>query len=133
MRFIVAFLLSGVAFGVNAASCPTGYVVIDNPYVTIADTCSDGAVPVGVADSCADSDVGSVCWVIEQLRILCASGISNIKTSTGVSVPLYAEKYTVPAVHIRYNNDVCYGNLATGQAVGAINLKFNGKVYHMVE
>ncbi len=62
----------------------------------------------------------------------CASGISDIYTSTGLVIPLFAEKYTTPAINIKYNDVICYANLESGQASEAINIVYDGNVYHTV-
>lgn len=133
MRLIVVLLFFGVVTHVNAASCPAGYVLVDVPDVSVADTCPSGTVAVGNAESCTDSDSASVCWIVEKILELCGAGISVLKTSNGVSVPLYAEKYTSPALHIRYNGQVCYANLTQGKSENAINIRYGGVVYHVVE
>ena len=63
----------------------------------------------------------------------CELGISNFKTSTGLSFSLYAEKYTEPSLVVGYNDGKCYGKLETGKATGAINVNYNGMVYHLVD
>ncbi len=63
----------------------------------------------------------------------CELGISNFKTSTGLSFALYAEKYTEPSLVVGYNDGKCYGKLETGRATGTINFNYNGTVYHLVD
>ncbi|MBO5740171.1 MAG: hypothetical protein J6R52_03840 [Alphaproteobacteria bacterium] len=63
----------------------------------------------------------------------CELGISNFKTSTGLSFALYAEKYTEPSLVVGYNDGKCYGKLETGKATGTINFNYNGMVYHLVD
>ncbi len=65
---------------------------------------------------------------------LCAAGFGTLRTSTGVSVPLYASAVTSPAIHIKAaNGTMCYGNLQSGSASGAINVKHNDITYHTVQ
>ena len=59
--------------------------------------------------------------------------ITKLNTSGGLSFPLYADKSTSPSIHIKYNNMVCYVDLESGSATGAINVKYNGVVYHAVQ
>ncbi|MDO4423287.1 MAG: hypothetical protein Q4C08_00625 [Pseudomonadota bacterium] len=63
----------------------------------------------------------------------CELGISNFKTSTGLSFSLYAEKYTEPSLVVGYNDGKCYGKLEAGKATGTINFNYNGAVYHLVD
>lgn len=133
MRWLCAILLTVYVCGAKAASCPAGYVLVDVPDVSVADTCPSGTVAVGNAEACTDSDSASVCWIVEKILELCGAGISVLKTSNGVSVPLYAEKYTSPALHIRYNGQVCYANLTQGKSENAINIRYGGVVYHVAE
>ena len=131
MRFSVVVLFVWGVVGANAATCPDGYITIGNPYVVIADTCSDDAISVGVVADCADGD--SVCWVVERLRELCGVGVTQLKTSVGVSVPIYSDRATTPSLCISYNNITCYVDLESGGAANSINVKYNGAVYHTVE
>ena len=75
---------------------------------------------------CIDCDVG-----LRNLDI--ALGISQIKTSTGLSFALYAEKYTEPALAIEYNNGKCYGMLDLGRATNTINIIHNNEIYHLID
>ncbi|MDW2958716.1 MAG: hypothetical protein R8M37_02810 [Alphaproteobacteria bacterium] len=63
----------------------------------------------------------------------CDIGISRLMVSTGGIFQLYAEKYTEPSLVVSYNDQKCYGKLEQGSATGAINVKYNGAVYHTVE
>ncbi len=62
----------------------------------------------------------------------CQIGISQIKTSMGTTVSLYAEKYTSPAIAVSVNGAVCYANLELGRQSNAINVEYNGTIYHVV-
>lgn len=61
---------------------------------------------------------------------LCDAGITRIKTSTGLSVPLFADKHTAPALHIGYNGRTCYADLHSGHMSNAINVNYSGVIYH---
>ncbi len=63
----------------------------------------------------------------------CELGISNLKTSTGLSFALYAEKYTEPSLVVGYNDGRCYGKLEAGNAAGTLNFNYNGTLYHLVD
>ncbi len=64
---------------------------------------------------------------------VCTAGISAINTSTGLSIPLFTEKHTSPALHVGYNNRVCYADLMTGRTADAININVGGQTYHIVQ
>lgn len=61
---------------------------------------------------------------------LCKAGVTKLKTSSGVSVPLFASKNTKPAIYIGYNNMVCYADLKPGGSSGAIHTIYNGTECH---
>jgi len=48
---------------------------------------------------------------------------------------LYANKQTSPAIHIMPDgtNTVCYTSLAPGAANNAVNVDYNGAVYHSID
>lgn len=61
--FIIVALLFGVsgAFATSpSTSCPSGYIAINEEYVTIATACPSGTVSTGTAESClGDSPSGN--------------------------------------------------------------------------
>ena len=67
-----------------------------------------------------------LCWP------LCATGVQYIKTSSGISVPLFSDKLSQPALCVEYNNGVCYAVLELGEKNSAINIIYNGVNYHAV-
>lgn len=117
---------------VFAQGCPNGFIAME--YADFVPAVSGGC-PVGyvaheIDDVCSD-DSSSVCWLIEQMRALCDAGVSNLKTSTGVSVSLYAVRETTPSLCVQYNNTVCYADMKQGQQTGAININYGGVIYHV--
>ena len=66
---------------------------------------------------------------------LCTAGVTGLYTSTGLRFNLYANKQTSPAIHIMPDgtNTVCYANLAPGVANNAVNVDYNGAVYHSID
>jgi len=67
-----------------------------------------------------------------QCLQICPAGITTLKTSNGVSIPLFAQRQTTPALNVGYAGQVCYGNLAPGAAAGALNINVGGQTYHAV-
>ena len=118
--------------------CPAG-TYSDTPCASSPDVCQscpDGTYSTGGAYEClecavvpCDSTTGNPI-VSERL---CEIGVGAIKTSTGLSFSLYAEKYTEPSFVVWYNDGKCYGKLEAGKATGSINFNYNGTVYHLVD
>lgn len=132
MRWLYfVFLLPFVAF---AQSCPTGMTAVEyyNYVAADAGVCPAGYVAHDVVDVCSDAS-NAECWLIEQMRALCGAGVTQLKTSVGVSVPIYSDRATTPSLCISYNNTTCYVDLESGGAADSINVKYNGAVYHTVE
>ena len=105
--------------------CPDGFYTV--PYDV---SCGTGFVDTTDIPNCSDDTSGPYCLI--SRTVPCASGITVLRTSSGVSVPLWGDKQTSPAIHVRYNDVTCYGNLESGQSANAINLKYNGTVYHTI-
>ena len=63
---------------------------------------------------------------------LCRAGITQLRTSNGLSYNLYANKTTTPSINIKPDNTntVCYVNLAIGNATNTINVQYGNTVYH---
>lgn len=127
------YCIAGVRY-----SCPAG-TYSDTSGASSPDVCQscpDGTYSTGGAYEClecavvpCDSTTGNPI-VSERL---CEIGVGAIKTSTGLSFSLYAEKYTEPSLVVGYNDGKCYGKLEAGKAAGAINFNYNGTVYHLVD
>ena len=135
--------------------CAPGYYPTSNGCVayTVGDGCPTNSYTPnqsftrpGANNACATNygriDDIELCksWVANMPYICtpqlpCTSSIATtLRTSTGIIVPLYAEKATTPSLHIRFtNNDLCYGNFIPGSANNAINVCFNNETYHGVE
>ncbi len=64
----------------------------------------------------------------------CTAGITTLRAGTNIVVPLYASKQTTPAINIKTaSGNICYANLSSGSASGAINVKHNDITYHTVQ
>jgi len=61
----IIFLLAGAPIMAYAAapstSCPTGYIAIDEEYITIATNCPSGTISIGTAESCLVSSPAGDC------------------------------------------------------------------------
>lgn len=125
----ILFLLC--PFHVFAATCPAGFVTVehDDFVPAVGGACVSGYV-VHDLDVACGTGVTSACWLV---RMVCGAGVTQLKTSGGLSFPLYSDKSTSPSIHVKYDNTVCYVDLATGVANSAINIRYNGVVYHAVK
>lgn len=63
---------------------------------------------------------------------LCTAGITELHVGDYV-FNLYATKQTSPALHVKYNDTICYVSLATGTGTNAMHIKTSdGTIYHTV-
>ena len=124
------FVTSG-AFA--ADTCPSGYTQLNKNYViSLSDTCPTGYTSVGGENpvvNCTDT-TSKVCMFFADY---CKMGVTKLKTSTGVVNNLYDTKTTAPSLVVKASGGLCYGNLASGSAKNAVNIKYNGNVYHVVD
>ncbi len=111
------------------AACQSGDVMCMNPGHTLVgfSPSPDGMVenPTCIFPDC---NTFYAIWT-EQTLQMCPT-YKYIKTSTGLSVPLYATKNTTPSINIGIGGNVCYANLILGRATNAINVEYNGQIYH---
>lgn len=63
---------------------------------------------------------------------LCNASFTALRTSTGLSIPVFAKKNTSPSIHVRDNSNgtVCYIDLVLGSKPNAINVKYNNQTHH---
>ena len=136
-------LISAGCYGASASSaCPN--------------TCAPGSYSTGGASGCticgnkptnssytdARGNTSADCpWTCNdgynqtsdnQCGQFCTAGITHIKSSNGLSVPLYSSARTSPAINVKVNDSVCYGSLATGQSSGALNVRVGSTTYHSI-
>lgn len=61
---------------------------------------------------------------------LCSFG-TQLRTSTGLSFPLFATKVTTVAINVKSGNVTCYVPLETGNGgSGSLNIAYNNTTYH---
>ena len=108
--------------------CPDGFYTV--PYDV---SCGAGLVEIADIPQCNSDTSGDFCLIGGVLIAPCAAGITTVRTGTGVVVPLWAEKSTQPSLCVKYNDNICYANLEAGQATDAINVNYDGVVYHTVD
>ncbi len=65
---------------------------------------------------------------------LCTSGYTHIKTSNGISIPLFSTRNTTPSINIQTSPDTtCYADLISGTTTNEIHVEYDGKTYHTVK
>ncbi len=108
------------ALATTSTGCPTGTTQVTTGYESFWNghiACKPDAVACDHAYNGACPD-------------LC-SFATQLKTSTGLSFPLFATKVTSVAINIRQNGVTCYVPLETGiGGTGSLNLTYNNTVYH---
>jgi len=97
-------------------TCPTNYAAYDD-----TELCKSWPIFADKPDFCTP-------------QLLCDSGATSLRTSTGINLPIYREKLTTPSLTIGFENgNVCYTNLVPGNGANTINIKYNNETYHGVE
>lgn len=67
-------------------------------------------------------------------QLICTAGPTTMRSSTGMVLPLYDERLTVPALHVGFTNGhICYVNMISGAGTNTINTNYNNQTYHGVE
>ena len=137
MNKILLFCSLGlfVMFGAFAAdTCPSGYVQLNKPnyIISLTDSCPSGYSKVLGENPLVNCRYSSnkVCMFFADF---CKTGVTKLKTSTGVVNKLYDTKTTTPSLVVKTSGGLCYGNLSSGSAKNAVNIKYNGNVYHVVD
>ncbi len=127
------YCIAGVQY-----SCPAGTysdeVAASSP--DVCQPCPDGTYSDGgdfECSACATTPCDPTTGNPIVTQRLCEIGVGTIKTSTGLSFALYAEKYTEPSLVVGYNGGKCYGKLEAGNAAGTLNFNYNGTLYHLVD
>lgn len=116
----------------GAATCPSGYVSLEKPAITIelGDSCPSGSTAIGTTmfANCSNT-TDKICMFFSEL---CGGGITKLKTGTGKSYNIYSTKETSPALAFRTSNGtVCYSKLVSGKSSGDVNVYHNGAYYHV--
>lgn len=127
----IFFILVMVSNRLLAESCPDGYIELDIPEqaeIIDSSSCPAGYADLGDIYNCSTNSSSAICAVFNAL---CSAGFQVIKTSSGLQFNLYQNKSTSPALHVKYNDTVCYGNLIEGSAANSINIKLGDSVYHL--
>ncbi len=62
---------------------------------------------------------------------LCGAGVTTLHAGNEVVFNVYRDKLSTPSINIKYNNTVCYVNLAQG--TGQLNFRYNNTTYHATD
>ena len=67
-----------------------------------------------------------------ECQQLCSAGITAMHVNTSM-FNVYANKQTERALHVKYNNQMCYVSAATGVGTNTLHIRdINGDVYHLI-
>lgn len=132
--------------------CPNDYYDLNNGDATFAGftdfvggVCGPGYHVYTAESGCGYSLSGTTCvdlctnglmtTDIGTCASLCDLGVTTLRTSTGLIIPMWSTKQITPSVNIGINDgeneSVCYVNLVPGATnESAIMFKFDDKLYH---
>ncbi len=113
--------LEGEEMGLERYACPSG--TSTTGYGTGADSADD--CRIGCDDGYAYYD--------GQCLPLCGGGISHLHIGNDVSIPLFADRHTTPALNVMFNDQICFINVAIGTESGTLNINHQGTLYHAVK
>ena len=111
--------------------CPTNYYT-SSSFVRINTngTCSSGGVFETDVPICAVK-IGDTSASFCTPQLECGSGSMTLRSSTGMNLPIWRDKLTIPSLGIGFENgDVCYINLISGAQSNTINIKYNNQIFH---
>lgn len=133
----------------TGTDCPTNYKKIPLASsilsaVSNTGSCSSEKTPFSFNQSCDSTPTDSLCvqvcnsglkyTAVGTCASLCANGTTELRTSTGVSLPIYSTKETTPALNIDTGAGICYTNLLPGSTSESTLMLYNGETtYHAVE
>ena len=133
----------------TGVGCPTDYKKLPIASTVLspmpgAGTCGTGKHSYSFNQNCDENPDDDSCVLVCEdglnytgvgtCAALCEYGATELRTSTGLSVPLYATKETTPALNVGLGGGVCYINLVPGNTSGSALMLRNGQtLYHTVE
>lgn len=133
----------------TGVGCPTDYKKLPAASNVLAPmptsgTCATGKGSYTFNQSCEDGATQDSCVYVCQegqhynglgnCANTCTLGATRLKSSTGLSLPLYASKGTTPALNFSIGNGTCYLNLAPGTTNDSTLIFSDGEnTYHAIE
>lgn len=142
------YYVDGVCSSRPTTGCMAGYVDagVDSVVSAIlADgSCSSGYELVGSYSECTATTTSNLCttlcnggWLKTSAGFCstaCDAGFSALHVSNGLQFTAYGMKTTRPSLNIRgENGKICYINLSVGSGKNAINIRYNGTIYHTTD
>ena len=127
--------------------CPNNYknlALNNSTFTTLTDgACASGYKKYTINQQCNTNTTDTMCAILcsgdmEYTDIgtcadLCPGDHHTLRTSTGLILPMYAEKQITPSINIQMGENVCYVNLLSGASNDAINVSYDGATYHTVK
>ena len=88
------------------------------------------------AGSTSSADCVTACNTFYQgvCAVACSdTDMNNLKTSTGLSIPIWGNKITTPSINIQHGNTTCYIPLVTGGTIpsNSLRINHNGTTYYV--
>ncbi|MBQ0013136.1 MAG: hypothetical protein KBS86_01005 [Proteobacteria bacterium] len=125
------YMNSGTCTPYERGTCPSGYHAM-GPDASFdlqskTGTCTSGYTSWDSVASCTDDSTDSICTTY------CGNGYTHLNTSTGLKYNIYSMRQTTPSLNIGTPENRCYINMTSGRASGAINMDYNGSVYHLTD
>jgi len=129
-----------------AGYCPTGYFDLDTDdgFITLqsAGTCATGYGAYNGTETCGYNPTMTTCLDLCEngqmttelgtCATMCSLGVTTLRTSNGLVIPMWSSAQSSPALNIGVGNGVCYVNLESGTGTG-INVEYDNTSYHVVK
>ncbi len=145
--------VNGTCVDWDAGECPNNYNdmgLADTTFSnTTAGSCATGYTTYEIESACSDNTSASICAIVscsdnETLTSVgacgtpCTAGATALKIrktdNTILSFPLWSSKLVTPSLNIQVSNgNVCYVNLTAGTGTDALNINYNGTIYHTTD
>ena len=110
----------------SSGTCASGYSVHQ-----IQEYCGFDVSSETCVDLCMD---GRLTTSLGTCGTLCSLGVTTLRTSNGVVIPLWSSSQKTPSLNIGLNGGVCYGNLTTEQSSDvSLRIQYNNTEYRAVK
>jgi len=114
--------------GSTTFNAPTSGACASNAHTYTIDACGYAPTAETCLDVCGD---GQMYTDVGTCASLCSLGVTTLRTSTGLIIPMWETKQISPSINIGVNQGVCYVNLQSGTTSDhAIMIRYNDTTYH---
>lgn len=107
-------------------------------------TCKSGYSNYGLSQNCVEGINAPLCAVLCDSGLWytgvgtcaepCDGGVTHLRTSTGLSVPVYATQQITPSLRVLTSGgDMCYINALPGESDGTLNIQRADQIYHVTD